>query len=423
MDMPNQWSLTEAAAAVAAKTISSQDLVRACLDRIARRDDEVGAWTWLDPDRALAAAKARDGEAPRGPLHGVPIGIKDIIDTADMPTGYGSAIYAGHRPTVDAACVALIKRAGGIVMGKTVTTEFAYFAPGKTANPHNVKHTPGGSSSGSAAAVADFMVPAALGTQTAASVTRPASYCGVVGFKPTFGAYALSGIKPFAQSFDTLGTLTRNVEDALLMWTVLNGVSSAPRTAPRPPRIGMCRTPQWPHAQPSMADAVDMTARKLAEADAIVEEVALPSSFGDLADVHKALMAFESARSYAPEYDASREKLSPQLCQLIETGLAIPIADHLAARRRMVAAHAEIAPIFNDYDALLAPAAPGEAPSGLAATGDPIFSRMWTLLHLPSITLPVGRGPAGLPVGVQLIGAFARDTALFEVARWAAQRL
>jgi Asp-tRNA(Asn)/Glu-tRNA(Gln) amidotransferase A subunit family amidase len=414
----NELSAGEAAAAIAARKITSQELVRACLDRIAAREDEVGAWTHLDRDRAMAQARARDNETPRGALHGVPVGIKDIIDTADMPTTYGSPIYAGHRPGADAACVAMINRAGGIALGKTVTTEFAYFAPGRTANPHNTRHTPGGSSSGSAASVADRMVPVALGTQTAASIIRPATFCGVVGYKPTFGMYALSGIKPFAPSFDTLGTITRTVDDAILMWQVLHGVREpiAARTAP--PRIGLCRTPQWSEADRTSADAFETATRKLTAAGAKVEEVALPAHFAELIELHKALMAFESARAYAPEYAMRRADLSPQLVQLIETGLGIPVGNYLADRRKMDAAKRDVAPILERYDTVLAPAARGEAPEGLGATGDPVFSRLWTLLQVPCIALPVMRGPHGLPLGIQLIGASASDPALLATARW-----
>ena len=419
----HEWSATETAAAIAAKRVSSEDVVRACLDRIAAREPVVGAWTWLDREQALGAARQRDREAPRGPLHGVPVGVKDIIDTADMPTGYGSRIYTQHRPAVDAACVALIKRAGGIVLGKTVTTEFAYFAPGKTANPHNPRHTPGGSSSGSAAAVADFMVPVALGTQTAASIIRPASFCGVVGFKPSFCTLAQTGIKPFSASFDTLGLFARDIDDAALLWAVLHGAREATLPAAAPPRIGLCRTPQWAEAQPESRTALDSAARALSAAGAPVEEVALPGHFADLVETHKAIMAFESARSFAPEYDQNRDALSPQLVALIEAGLSLSVKDYLSARRTMEAAKRDIAEITRHYDALIAPAAPGEAPQGLAATGDPVFSRMWTLLQIPAITLPVMCGPNDLPVGIQFLGAFGADATLLAIARWAAAHL
>jgi Asp-tRNA(Asn)/Glu-tRNA(Gln) amidotransferase A subunit family amidase len=420
---PNAWSASAAAAAVATGKITSKELVAACLDRIVAREPEIGAWAYVDPDRALAEARARDGEAARGPLHGVPVGIKDIVDTADMPTTYGSPIYAKHRPAIDAACVALIRRAGGIPLGKTVTTEFAYFAPGKTRNPRNPRHTPGGSSSGSAAAVADDMVPVALGTQTAASIVRPATFCGVVGYKPTIGMYPLAGIKSFAASFDTLGTLTRTVDDAILMWRVLHGHDAQIPPRASPPRIALCRTPQWAHAEPATAEAFATAARKLREAKAIVTELELPAGFAGLVDVHKRMMAFESAGAYATEHARQPDKLSPQLVELIELGLAQPVAAYLDDRRTQEAAKRELAAIMADYDAVLAPAARGEAPEGLGATGDPIFSRMWTLLQGPNIALPVQRGPSGLPTGIQLVGAYAADPAFLATARWVEERL
>jgi amidase len=423
MTEPNTWSASAAAAAVAERKIKSVELVAACLDRIKAREPEIGAWTFLDPERALAEARARDAEKPRGPLHGVPVAIKDIIDTADMPTTYGSPIYAEHRPGVDAACVTLIRRAGGIPLGKTVTTEFAYFAPGKTRNPHNPRHTPGGSSSGSAAAVADAMVPAALGTQTAASIVRPATFCGVVGYKPTIGMYPLAGIKPFAASFDTLGTLTRGVDDAMLMWRVLHAdnAARAPRTAP--PRIGLCRTPQWDQAEPATVQAFETAARKLRQAGAVVADVELPTRFKDLVEMHKRIMAFESARAYASEYANHRDLLSPQLIELVEAGLKQPVTTYLGDRRTLEGAKRELAAVMAGHDALLAPSARGEAPEGLAATGDPVFSRMWTLLQGPNIALPVERGPRGLPTGIQLIGGYAADPDLLATARWAEEHL
>lgn len=419
----NKMSATEAAAAIASKRLKSADLVAACLERIKARENEIGAWAFIDPVRAIDEARARDAEAPRGPLHGVPVGIKDIIDTADMPTTYGSAIYPQHRPGVDAACVALIRRAGGIPLGKTVTTEFAYFAPGKTKNPHNPKHTPGGSSSGSAAAVADHMVPVALGTQTAASIIRPAAFCGVVGYKPTIGIYPLAGIKAFSSAFDTLGTLSRSVADTMLMWRVLTATSDAAATRSSPPRIGLCRTPQWDQAEPAAVDAFETAAKRLRAAGAMVADVTLPAQFATLIDVHKRLMAAEAARAYATEYATNRDKLSPQLRELIDAGLGQPAATYLEDRRAQEAAKREFAVLMKDHDALLAPSARGEAPEGLGATGDPVFSRMWTLLQSPNLALPVQRGPKGLPTGIQLIGAYAADPAFLATAQWVEQRL
>jgi len=422
---PNELSATEAAAAIAGGSLRSTELVESCLARIDEREPVVKAWVNLDRPHVLAQARACDAAPARGPLHGVPVAIKDIIDTADLPTEYGSAIYPGHRPTIDAACVALVRRAGGIVMGKTVTTEFAAFQPNKTANPHNPQHTPGGSSSGSAAAVADFHVPLAFGTQTAGSITRPAAYCGVVGFKPTFGTYALAGIKPFAWSFDTLGTFSRTVEDAVLMWRVLQAAAPPPvSTLPKRPRLALCRTPFWDSAAPEARQAFDQASRALAGAGCELEEAVLPASFERLVDVHKLILEYEGARNLAFEAEPARiDKLSPSLRTMVENGFRQPAQRYLDAREAMRRAQQEFAALSGSWDVLMAPAAPGEAPRGLGATGDPLFSRMWTLLHVPVLNMTVAKGPTGLPVGVQFIGRHGGDLVLLELCRRFAEAL
>ena len=425
MKLPNELTAHEAAAAIRGGTLTASALMQACLDRIALREPQIGAWQYIDVPGALAAARACDARAPIGLLHGVPVGIKDIIETQAMPTAYGSSVYLGNHPAWDAFCVVQMRRAGAIVLGKTVSTEFAYFAPGKTANPHNPLHTPGGSSSGSAAAVADMMVPLAFGTQTAASITRPASYCGVVGYKPSFASFNTTGIKPFAASLDTLGVITRDVGDAALTRAVLLGERYAqPGAWPgAPPAMGMCRTPWWHCADPATVAAVETAGANLRSHGARVEDVVLPADFAQLADTHKLIMAYEAARSLAYEYDAHRQRLSEPLAALIETGMSVPRERYVAACEQAQGARKELGRIIARYDALLAPSAPGEAPVGLAATGDPLFSRMWTLLHVPSVTLPGFRGPTGLPVGVQLVGAYGADDRLLRVAHWAQDRL
>ncbi|MGE5667972.1 MAG: amidase [Betaproteobacteria bacterium] len=418
---PNELGLVEAAAAIREGSLRASDLVEACLARIDRREAVVGAWARLDADAARAAARACDREASRGPLHGIPLAVKDIIDTVGMPTECGSTIYRGRQAAWDASCVALARRAGAIILGKTVTTEFAYFAPGKTANPRNPAHTPGGSSSGSAAAVADWMVPAGFATQTAASIIRPASFCGVVGYKPSFGTFSLAGIKPFAESLDTLGTITRSVADARYLRCALLGEACGPN-APRGAssrRIGWCRTPWWNEADANSRAAVERAVGRLAGAGAIVSEVVLPSWFAVLADAQRTAMAFEGARSYAFEYDAHRDELSPQLRLLIEQGLGIGRVRYLEARVQAARAAREFADWIGSWDAVVVPAAKGEAPEGLASTGDPIFSRLWTLLGAPSITLPGFTGAGGLPVGVQLVAGVGDDEALLACAEWA----
>lgn len=425
MKAPNELSASEAAAAIAAGRLKSAELVEACLRRIEAREPVVRAWVQLEAGRAMAEARARDAEAPRGPLHGVPVAIKDIIDTADFPTAYGSPIYEGHRPGLDAACVALVRRAGGIILGKTVTTEFAAFHPGKTTHPLNPAHTPGGSSSGTAAAVADHQVPVGFGTQTAGSITRPSAFCGVVGFKPSFNSYSLAGVKAEAPSFDTLGTIGRTVDDALLMWRVLQA-GEAPPLAPLParPRIALCRTPWWAAAAPEAHNAFRLAGQKLAGGGFEVEEVELPGWFETLIDTHKFVLEYEAARAFAFEAEPPRrDKLSPGLRAMVDQGWRLAPADYLKARHAMARARQDFAALISRYDALMAPAAPGEAPRGLTATGDPLFSRPWTLLHVPALNLTVTKGPNGLPVGVQFIGALDADVALLSLGRRLAECL
>ena len=419
----NELTASEAAARIAARELTSEALVAACLARIAAREPEIGAWRHLDQAQALAQARARDGEPARGPLHGVPIAIKDIIDTIDMPTAYGSPIYDGHRAPWDAPCVAACREAGAVIMGKTVTTEFAYFHPGKTRNPHNAAHTPGGSSSGSAAAVADCMVPLGFGSQTAGSVIRPASFCGVVGYKGTHGLFAMAGIKPFAPSLDTLGVFTRDVADAALMRAVLLGVPLVRAALGEPPRVGLCRTHEWAHADAATRDAVETAARRLADAGAEVVEAALPASCGELVADQLTVMTFEAGRSFNFEYREHRAKLSETMAKIIEGGRAIPYAAYRDAQERAAACRVELSALFADHDVLLAPSSVGAAPEGIGATGDPLFNRIWTLLGVPCVNLPGFRAENGLPVGIQLIGRYGRDEDLLAAAEWAQTRL
>lgn len=415
----NALGVVEVVEAIRTGKLRSIDVVDACLERIALREQIVGAWTCIDAAAVRVAAIARDREPATRPLHGVPLAVKDIIDTVDLPTECGSAIYRARRTPSDAACVALARRAGAVILGKTVTTEFAYFAPGKTANPRDPRHTPGGSSSGTAAAVADEMAPAGFGTQTAASITRPASFCGVVGYKPSFGTFPLAGIKPFAESFDTLGTITRSVVDARYLRCALLGVAFQTYTRMPQPRIGLCRTPWWDDADGDSRRAVEEAARRFASAGATISELTLPERFSGLADIHKSMMAYEAARNYAFEYDAHREALSTQLVELIEQGLRIDRSDYEAACRHAVDARDDFVAWLDGCDLLLTPSAKGEAPRGLASTGDPLFSRAWTLLHVPSVTLPGFSGAHDLPVGVQLVGAFGDDERLLRFSQWA----
>ncbi|HTZ35252.1 MAG TPA: amidase [Stellaceae bacterium] len=424
MPDPTSLSVREAAGAIASRRLSAADYVAAWLDRIAAREAEIGAWEHVDRDAAIAAARRCDNEPPRGPLHGIPIAVKDLMDTVDMPTAYGSPIYRGHRPAADAACVALARAAGAIALGKTVTTEFAYFAPGKTVNPHNPAHTPGGSSSGSAAAVAAGMAPLAFGTQTAGSILRPAAYCGVVGYKPSFGLLPRAGVKGLADSLDTVGVMARRVEDAAFFVGVLTDRRSLrDAAAPLPLRFGFCRTPMWPQAEPVTHAALDRVRGALIAADAPVEDRASPAEHDGLNAVHDTIMSYEMTRALAYERVWHSAQISPRLAQLFDRGLAIGADDYDGARAAVAAARARLGEFFGDCAAMVVPVAPGEAPAGHAYTGDPVFNRMWTLLGTPCVTIPVLRGDGGLPVGVQLVGRIGDDSRLMQAALFAERAL
>src|SRR6266478_2279546 len=344
MPDPLAFSARDAAREIAAGRLSAVALVEACFERIAAREPVVGAWHHLDRDAALTAARGCDASAPSGPLHGIPIAVKDLIDTSDMPTGYGSAIYEGHRPAADAACVALARAAGAIVLGKTVTTEFACFTAGKTVNPHNPAHTPGGSSSGSAAAVGDGMVPLALGTQTAGSVIRPAAYCGVVGFKPSFGMIPRAGVKPLADSLDTIGTMARSVADAAFFAGILGGRPELREVAmpAAPPRFGLYRTPMWEEREPSTEAALDHARAVIERAGAQIAEIPIPPEHRGLSAAQESVMGFELVRGLAYERLQHSAELSPRLAQQLDQGMSVgpdeydaAVAETAAARTRL----------------------------------------------------------------------------------------
>jgi Asp-tRNA(Asn)/Glu-tRNA(Gln) amidotransferase A subunit family amidase len=347
------------------------------------------------------------------------VGAKDLFDTHDMPTGCGSPIYANRQPASDAAAVALIRRAGGLVLGKTVTTEFAFFSPGKTRNPHDPTRTPGGSSSGSAAAVADGMVPFALGTQTAGSIIRPASYCGVFGYKPTYGDVNTAGLKPGAWSLDTVGVFARNVPDVALLASVLSSHELELRsTDSMRPRIGLCRTPQWRSALPETVDALASAIKIITDAGCEVSEVTLPEQYDDLLEAQYAIMTFEASRGLSFERDAHGEHLSRRLRELLDEGSQVSHQKYIDAKHKAATCRAALDDVFSDVDVLLAPSAPGEAPAYTAGTGDPIFNRIWTLLGTPCLNVPGMTGPNDLPVGVQLIAPLHGDRLLLEVGQW-----
>lgn len=409
----------EIAARIGCGEISCEDVAREALARIAAREPAVRAWAFLDAEYVIAQARALDASPSRGPLHGVPLGIKDVIETAEMPTQMGSPIYGGYRPKADAACVALARAAGALILGKTVTAEFAGMTPGVTANPLDRSRTPGGSSSGSAAAVADFMVPIALGTQTGGSVHRPASFCGVIGFKPTRALLNKAGVKPAAEFLDTLGIIARHLDDVQLLFSVLtNGAPEAVRPA-KPRRLGLCRTPLWSRAQPETVHAIEDAARRASEEGVDVVEIVLPPLFDELDRAREYVNAYQRAHAMAYEWSCHRGRISEGLAKTIRQGFAIAPEQISWALGRIDAARAALPGIFAGVDLLLAPCVNGEAPVGLDSTGDPAFQAFWTMLDVPTMSLPTSRGPNGLPVSIQLVAAPLAEGSLLATSAWA----
>jgi len=420
-------SASQAVKALSKREIKATDLLLSCLDRIGQRESLVKAWVSLSKENALARAKELDKGAIQGLLHGLPIGVKDLYDTYDLPTAYGSPIYADHYPVTDAVSIALMRQAGGIILGKTVTTEFASFKSGSTTNPHDNKRTPGGSSSGSAAAVADFMVPLATGSQTAGSIIRPASFCGVVGFKPSFGKISIAGVKSLAVSLDTMGCFGRTVEDVALGVAAMSGDHQLARVLDlqNKPRIGICKTANWSSAQQETISALAM-ARHAAEtiSKGVVGDSVLPKSCDGLTQVQTRIMLSELSRSLAFERARFQKKLSPLLLKQLEDGAKVTYEQYTQDLLHANQTRASITNLFNnEIDLLIAPSAIGEAPLFKDGTGDPVFCREWTLLGLPCININVTNGPNGLPVGVQLIAGPGKDHFLLSVARAFAQAL
>ncbi len=420
----NELSASELAKQLACRDITARELVRACLDRIALREPQVQAWTCLDADAALAHAKQLDEAPVQGLLHGLPIGVKDLFDTHDMPTTYGSAIYADHRPAADAAVVALCREQGAIMLGKTVTTEFATFTPGKTRNPRRLTHTPGGSSSGSAAAVADQMVPLAFASQTAASVIRPAAFCGIVGYKPSFGLVNRAGVKALSDSLDTLGFLARSVPDVALFAAAATGDHGLMKLdVSSTPRVALCRTHEWAQADDDTQRAMEQAARGLARAGVPVREIELPAAFAGLLQAQRDIMSADLYRSLAHERLHHADKLSPGLRDLLAAGQQVSVEQYRAAQQLAHSARSGLSSAFGEYEVVIAPSARGEAPATLAQTGDPVFGRVWTLLGLPCVHLPFTQGATGMPVGLQVIGRHGEDKVALRVAAWLVHRL
>lgn len=436
---PANLGLAAAAAEIAAGRLTSQALVSACLERISQHDPGLGAFAWADPAYALEQARRADSWRQSGngcgPLHGVPIAIKDIIDTADMPTENGSPIFAGRRPSSDAFCIAALRSAGAVILGKTVTTELALMTPARTGNPAAPGHTPGGSSAGSAAAVAAAMVPAALGSQTAGSVLRPASYCGVYGYKPTLGLVSRRGVLMQSHTLDTIGVLTRSIEDAALLVDCMAGhdpddPASYPRsqpnltgiatqTAPVAPVLAFIKTPAWNEADAQLHEAYAELAAALGDT---IEEIDAPI-LADVIEWQRIVQLAENAAYYGPLLDAHADKLSPGLRERLTQGSAIPVRTYLEAIAVKEAAYSRIAALFTRYTAILTPASPGTAPRlEQGITGSPIFNGLWTYLGMPAISVPLLE-VEGLPLGVQLVGARRDDGRLLRTARWLDSRL
>ena len=413
-------SALDLARQIEAGSITAQGVVEVCAAAIAHREAEIGAFAALDIVAARQAAQA--AELRLAPLHGLPVGIKDIFDTADFPTEYGSPIYAGHRPRADAALVALVRRAGGIVLGKTVTTELASLQPAATRNPRNPAHTPGGSSSGSAAAVAAGMVPIGLGSQTGGSVIRPAAFCGVAGYKPSFRLLPTVGMKCFSWSLDTAGLFAAGVADAAFAAAAITGRDlRIDRHAPAAPRIALVRTHLWSRASPDMQSALERAARTAVAAGAQVRELELPAIFEDAMRAQVTIQDHEAYRALAYEFDHHQDRLGSILRQQLARGAAIDFDSYDEARRTARRARQVFADLMADTDAMLTPSAPGGAPLGLGSTGDPMFNRLWTLLGPPCINVPGLTDTSGLPLGVQIVGRFARDRTALEAA-WFLER-
>jgi Asp-tRNA(Asn)/Glu-tRNA(Gln) amidotransferase A subunit family amidase len=411
----------EATAAIRDRTLKSSDLVEACLARIAAREPEIHAFARLAADARDRARLADLAPLPL-PLHGVPVAIKDIIDTADLGTEYGSPIFAGHVPRTDAQCVMRLKAAGAIVIGKTVTTEFAHVTPQATRNPRDPARTPGGSSSGSAAAVADGMVPVALGTQTGGSVIRPASYCGVFGFKSSNGRTDTSGVHELARTLDTVGWFARNALDLSLLGRVLLNLGRKWPLLPEQPRLVRAITPYDSAADAAALRARDEACAQLAEIGADVVSIELPQSFGALNALHRRIVSVEASRAFARYAAEHSDKLSPALASFIAEGKRNE-AGYEEARALATEARRILSLLMQDIDALVVPAATCEAPEGVGSTGDATFSLFWSLLGPPCATIPAAAGETGLPIGVQFVGRFNHDEELLALVEWAAARL
>ena len=436
----NWLSASDAARAIRDGALSAEQLAEACLARVREAEPQVQAWQFLDAEHVRAQARTRDADRrearPSGPLHGVPVGIKDIIDTQDMPTEDGTLLHAGRTPAQDARVVAMLRAAGAVIMGKTVTTECATYTPGKTRNPHNPEHTPGGSSQGSAAAVAAGMVPLALGSQTNGSVIRPAAFCGVYGFKPTHGLVPRSGVMKLSRALDHVGVFARTIEDIALAMEVLTGWDEldpdtrlratppyreiAAQEPPLPPLLAFVKGPAWERADGETREAFAELTQTLGDR---VLEIELPESAAGVLDWHRTVMEAEMAANLDLEWEKGRDGLSESLRAQLARGRAITALEYQKSLARIARLNDAIAEVLQRCDAILTPTAPGTAPRGLDSTGDPAFCTLWTFCGMPALSLPLMHGSNGLPMGVQLVGKREDDARLLRTARWLVARL
>ncbi len=435
----NLLSATDAREAIRQGLLTSQELVSACFSRIDELEESIGAWAHLDKEYALEQARQADDFRSRGlaigPLHGLPVGIKDIIDTSDYPTEYGTVLHQGRRPDKDATLVSLLREAGAIILGKTVSTEMAVFSPGKTSNPHNTAHTPGGSSSGSAAAVSTAMVSLAVGTQTNGSVIRPASYCGVYGFKPSFARISRHGVLRQSPPLDTVGVFARNLADLALIADVLMRFDAQDESmtpiappcitsimadpVPGDPHIAFIRTPKWDQVEQSTKEGfrelIDEVNQRKGKS---IEVYDLPGQIDDIYEDHRIIMEADLAKSFSGEYQDGKARLSAVLIEMIERGQKVSDEEYQTAVGKVADYSECVNDIVEEYDAILTPSTLGAAPAGLEATGSPIMNTIWTVCGTPTVNIPLLQNPEGLPVGVQLVGGKGDDAKLFRTARW-----
>jgi Asp-tRNA(Asn)/Glu-tRNA(Gln) amidotransferase A subunit family amidase len=420
----NLLTALQAAERLEAGTATSVALVEDCLARIAARDGLLHSWTWLDRDGALRQARARDSEPRRSPLHGIPVGIKDIFDTHDMPTEYGSPIHAGHRPANDSVVVGLMRRAGMVILGKCATTEFASPVLKEVRNPHDPARSPGVSSSGSAAAVADFMVPLAVGSQTGGSTILPAAYCGIVGYKASLSGLDRGNIRHLRPTLDTIGLFARSIADIACLRALLCGTAEPlPHADAGKLRIGVCRTASYDQAQPETVTAIENAAKALAKAGASVRDVALPSVFEGIEETFGVISSVEAGRAMAYEAREHRGRLNQWIRDSLDAAARHDQARYDRAQCHVIDCQRALAAIFERCDVLITPSTNGEAPEVRVAAQASVFNRTWTLMHVPCLTIPAYHGPHGMPVGIQVVGPVGGDVRTIAAAQAIAQAL